>query len=175
MDMITQIETMTEINNNQSDIIKTQRDEIERLKEDNYNLQCQCDGFMTAINRISWENEQLKKSLEAMNSGDAAAAAPEPTPEPVVAPEPTPEPVAAAGPAPEPEPAAEEPAAEEPAADPILPLPKKRKDNNWRTARAVKSAKTALARETTESEARVQESVSSKAKLKQIEERVKEL
>ena len=65
--------------------------------------------------------------------------------------------------------------AEEPAADPTPPLPKKRKDDNWKTARAVKSAKAALARETTKSEARVQESVASNAKLKEIEERVKQL
>ena len=65
--------------------------------------------------------------------------------------------------------------AEEPAADPIPPLPKKRKDDNWREARAVKSAKAALTRETTKSEARLQESAASQAKLKQTEERVKEL
>ncbi len=95
------------------DEVSKERDELkERLME--YEI---IEEDLANLKRLQQENEELKKSLEALKGGDTAPApAPAPEPETVAEPEPAPEPEAVAEPEPAPEPeAVAEPEPEVPA------------------------------------------------------------
>ena len=80
------------------DEVSKERDELkERLME--YEI---IEEDLANLKRLQQENEELKKSLEALKGGDTAPApAPAPEPETVAEPEPAPEPEAVAEPEPE--------------------------------------------------------------------------